>query len=241
MTPMRWRQRTTPPRPLRADEAQYIERIEAERASLERSTNQVELIDYWARTPDSRLSTEEMAAGTLVRRVIGEVCRTSSKPPAAARVLFDLIRERAPATCLELGTCVGISAAYEAAALELNGRGMLFTIEGAEPLAAQARALLARVGLDHRVEFRVGRFADVLPRLLDEHVFDYVFIDGHHDERATVQYFEAILPRTRSGTALVFDDIDWSDGMRRAWKTIRSSDALESSTRREGFGLALVA
>jgi predicted O-methyltransferase YrrM len=228
------------PRPLQPEEAAYIDRIEAERAALERSTAEALLVDYGARSPDSPLSAEEMAAGIEVRRVMGEVCRTSSKPPEDARFLFDVIRERRPGTCLELGTCIGISAAYEAAALELNDYGFLYTIEGAEPLAVEARALLRRLRLEQRVDVRVGRFADVLPDLLESNVFDYVFVDGHHDEHATIEYFELILPRTRSGATMVFDDIDWSEGMRRAWRAIRSSDAL-ASTRREGtFAVALV-
>ena len=64
-----------------------------------------------------------------------------------------------------MGTAVGISAAYQAAALALNGRGTFTTLEGAEPLADIARDNLRRLGLG-MVEVVVGRFEDTLDAVL---------------------------------------------------------------------------
>jgi predicted O-methyltransferase YrrM len=227
-------------RSLTADERFYIDRIESERLTLERSDDEVELIDYGARAADQKLTSEDMSAGVRTRRVIGDVCRVSSKPPKASRLLFDVLRERRPRACLELGTCLGISAAYQAAALELNGDGFLHTIEGAEPLAVRAGNLFSRLGLAHRVDLHVGRFKDVLPDLLQENIFDYAFVDGHHDEHATIEYFGLIHPRVRSGGVMVFDDIRWSVGMQRAWEAIRASEAAASSSERDGLGFAAI-
>ncbi len=46
-----------------------------------------------------------------------------SKRPRAARMLFRMIRELRPKQVIELGTNVGVSAAYIAAALKENGEG----------------------------------------------------------------------------------------------------------------------
>jgi predicted O-methyltransferase YrrM len=238
LNPMRLFART---RRLPPDEQAFVDRIEAERAALERSEEELQYLDFGAgRTGDDGKSKEEMERGTLVTRRVGEVCRVASKPPRSARILFDLVRERRPETCIELGTCLGISAAYAAAALELNGGGFLFTLEGAAPLAERARSLLERLGLSHRVEVRAGRFVDLLPALLAEHDFDYAFVDGHHDEQATLHYFAAIRPRMRPGGVFVFDDVDWSDGMRRAWHAIRTDDRVDESWKRKGMGFAAV-
>lgn len=230
-----------PPR-LAPEEQALVDRIEAERAKLEQSDEQVEYLDFGAGpSGETGRSAEEMEQGTRVVRRVGEVARTASKPPQAARLLFDLVRERRPETCLELGTCVGISAAYQAAALELNGRGFLYTIEGAAPLAERARGVLERLGLADRVELRNGRFADVLPGVLADREFDLAFVDGHHDERATLDYFALIRPRMRPGGVMAFDDVDWSEGMRRAWNKIRGSDAVASSWTRKGIGFVTLA
>jgi len=227
---------------LSSEEQAFVDRIEAERAALERSEETVEYLDFGAGpTGTTGRTADEMERGTPVTRRIAEVCRTSSKPPRAGRVLFELVRDHRPETCLELGTCLGISAAYQAAALELNGSGFLYTLEGAPPLAERARGVLERLRLADRVEVRAGRFVDLLPDLLSRHEFDYAFVDGHHDERATLDYFDAIRPRVRPGGVIAFDDVEWSDGMRRAWDAIRTSDGVGSSWKRHGIGFVALA
>jgi predicted O-methyltransferase YrrM len=221
------------------DERAVIEDIEAARARLEASNEPIETVDYGA-GPDGARTIEEMARGVPVTRNLGELCRTSSKPPEAARLLFRLVRERQPERCLELGTCLGISAAYQAAALDLNGRGSLTTLEGAPALGERARTLLDELGLGSRVEIRVGRFVDLLPDVLQGVRLDLAFVDGHHDEGATLDYFQQIAPAMNGGGVLVFDDIGWSDGMARAWRTIRSDAAVKKSSERLGFGLVVV-
>jgi predicted O-methyltransferase YrrM len=119
-----------------------------------------------------------------------------------------------------MGTAVGVSAAYQATALRLNRHGSLVTIEGATSLADIARNNFQQLDLD-TVETVVGRFQDVLTAVLtNRQPVDYVFVDGHHDEQATQTYFEQILPFLAEKALLVFDDITWSEGMRRAWNTL---------------------
>jgi predicted O-methyltransferase YrrM len=129
---------------------------------------------------------------------------------------------------LELGTALGISTAYQAAALALNRQGRILTLEGAGSLASLARENFGRLGLEN-IEIVVGPFQDTLQDVLDQNgAIDYVFIDGHHDERATLAYFRQICPHLTEGAILVFDDISWSAGMRRAWNTINRDRCLKA-------------
>ena len=122
---------------------------------------------------------------------------------------------------IELGSCVGISASYQAAALELNGAGRLVTLEGAEALAERTARSLDEMGLSHRASVRIGRFSDTLDDVLKElEPVGIAFIDGHHIEQATVQYMEQIAAYAGPESLLIFDDINWSEGMRKAWRTI---------------------
>jgi predicted O-methyltransferase YrrM len=169
---------------------------------------------------------------------VGERC-LSSKSPLGALLLFRLVRELRPAHALELGTNLGISAAYQAAALALNGGGELHTIEGAPRLAALARAHLASLGL--AAEVHEGRFSDVLPGLLARTApLDYVFIDGHHDGPATVGYFAQIHPALGPGALVVFDDIAWSAGMAEAWRTVRADPRVRVAIGLGTMGACLV-
>lgn len=209
---------------LEAEGGEWAGRIEQLRAELERSGETVEVVDYGAGAPDADRSQREMDRGLVTSRTVGEVCRSSSEAPLWGRFLFVLVRELRPRACLEMGTCVGVSAAYHAAALRLNGAGYLVTLEGAGSLAGIARQTLARLGLESVSEVREGRFADTLPGAIEAHrPFGLVFVDGHHDEQATLDYCAAVSPALGPDGVVVFDDIDWSPGMARAWSTLSSA------------------
>jgi predicted O-methyltransferase YrrM len=140
--------------------------------------------------------------------------------PSKARRLYRLVRDLEPGRVLEMGSSFGISTAYLAAALDANGRGDLIALEGAPSIAEIAAEGLTELGLD-RARIVPGRFADTLHEAwADGTALDLVFVDGHHDGPATIEYFERLLPHTSSGAVLVFDDIRWSDSMLDAWERI---------------------
>lgn len=112
-----------------------------------------------------------------------------------------------------MGACLGISGAYQAAALELNGAGKLCTMEGAPAFAQVAIGNWKSLGLSERVSVAIGPFHTTLAAVLATgRPVDFCFIDGHHDEAATMQYFEQVLPCLAPAALLVFDDIRWSRG-----------------------------
>jgi predicted O-methyltransferase YrrM len=222
------------------EERGWIARIEQLRAELNASDTPVMRLDYGAGSPGAGRTAEEMLAGVETPDTIGHIARLTSKPPFWGRVLFNLVRHTGPASCVEMGTSMGISAAYQAAALELNGTGALVTLEGAPAVAELARAHLGRLGLG-RAEVVVGRFRDTLPAVLEaRRPVDYVFVDGHHDEHATLGYFERLLPFLADSALLVFDDIAWSDGMRRAWTTLARDPRVTSAVGLGPVGLCLI-
>ena len=193
--------------------------IEALRHELAASDAIVERIDLGAGDRGA-LPLALYHDGVPVVHTVGEFCRRSSTGPAWSRLLFYLVREVAPVNALELGTALGFSAAYQGAALELNGHGRLVTIEGAPPLAALARHNLARIGID-TVDVVSGPFRDALPPVLERlQSLEFAYVDGHHDGRATLDYFSALLTAIRRPALLVFDDIGISPGMRAAWEQI---------------------
>jgi len=222
-----------------ADERAWIKRIELIRALLATSPEQLEILDFGAGSAH-RFDNGAVATRHTTTRSLGQMTR-SSKPPRWAYLLFRLVRELTPASCLEMGACVGISASYQAAALELNNTGRLITLEGAPTLAARSARTLEELLLGHRAEVRLGRFADTLSDSLSQlRPLGMAFIDGHHVERATLDYAEAILGSAGPEALLVFDDINWSDGMRNAWSTIVEDDRYALTVDLRSVGLAVV-
>ena len=203
------------------DEHAWIDKIGALKDELASHTDMaITFIDHGAGDPGDDVTTAEMARGRSVTRTIAEICQGGGIAYKWRLFLFRLVRLFKPSSCIELGTSLGISAAFQAAALELNEKGCLSTIEGSEALAAIAQGNFRRLGLE-RVRVRIGRFQDTLDRVLGEHApVDYVFVDGHHDEEATIGYYEQMLPHLSNDALLIFDDILWYEGMQRAWKRL---------------------
>ena len=206
---------------LSIDEQRWIAAVESLRNRLLNSNEEVEVVDYGAGFPSDHRSEAEMLAGVKTVEVVGEACRQYSKSALWTGLLFRLVRTFRPGVCIELGTCLGVSAAAHGAALELNGAGRLITLEGSPAFARIAAEGISQLGLSHRIRVVQGKFQDTLPAVLREAgTVDYAFIDGHHDGPATLRYFEQFLPYLADRSVLVFDDISNYASMREAWKKI---------------------
>jgi hypothetical protein len=66
------------------------------------------------------------------------------------------------------------------------------------------------------------------------------FVDGHHDEVATQEYFEQLLPHLEDPAVVVFDDIAWSEGMAAAWQALRRHPAVRLAVDIDKVGVCLV-
>ena len=212
----------------------WIGRIEAVRADLLRSDAEVSFHDYGV---EARLRPRQKAARD-VTQAVQAVCR-ASVPPHEGRVLYHLIRQFRPERCLELGTCLGISAAYQAAALERNGAGRLVTLEGGAALARLAQQHLDGLGLPG-VEVVTGPFNETLPVVLPIHgPLDFAFIDGHHDPVAMMSYYGLLTPHLADGALLVFDDIFWTSKMRYAWAGFAADQRIGERVDLLNFGICV--
>ncbi|NET11884.1 MAG: class I SAM-dependent methyltransferase [Okeania sp. SIO1H6] len=223
---------------LSSSEKQSIKAIELLRKETESSTEAIEILNYGTskRKPRSLVESEH---GWISNSTVGAVCKRGSKNRLWGRFLMQLIGYMSPHLCLELGTCVGISAAYQATSLAKIG-GKLVTIEGSPTLVKIAKKNIEILKLSDYVYFVTGSFQSTLSIVLDKYkIFDYVFIDGHHDETATCQYFEQIYPYLSTNAIVVFDDINWSEGMKKVWKKIYEDPRINVSIDFEDIGICL--
>ena len=197
--------------------------IDALRVHLAATDATVEVVDYGAGTSGSNAP---------VRRV-AEVYRRASSGPLWGRLMTGLVRELRPLRVLELGTNLGLSAAHIASALRQTAGGLdeealpvppgrLVTLEGAPALAALARRHLAALGHDEdRVRVVVGPFAETLPGVCAaDGPFDLVFVDGHHERQAAVEYVAAVRPHLAPGAVVVLDDVEPGRPVRAAFRAL---------------------
>ena len=174
------------------------------------------------------LNDETLGAGGLYddKVTIKEACMVS-KGPKAALMLYLLTRSMKPKSVIELGTNVGISSAYIGAALKVNGEnGKLTTLDASPYRQRLAKELHCNLSIDN-ISYVKGLFTDTLSASLgDMGSIDLAFIDGHHQYQPTLDYFEEIFQYTTPDAVFVFDDIRWSDGMKKAWYKIQTDDRL---------------
>jgi predicted O-methyltransferase YrrM len=160
-------------------------------------------------------------------------CPFWSIPRHWGRFLSRLVAELAPSSCVEMGVGFGMSGCYQAAALEVQGRGRLTCLDQEESLVEIARESFAELGLDHRIDLHMGPIGQTLAPAAERVApIEYAYIDAEHTEAATVQNFEVILPHLTPGAVVVVDDIMLGDEMTRAWDRI-------SGHRRASFALSL--
>jgi predicted O-methyltransferase YrrM len=72
-------------------------------------------------------------------------------------------------------------------------------------------------------------FQDYFQQLPAEKTYDLVYLDGHHDEQATLEYFSTLTSHLHSESIVILDDIYWSEGMHKAWRTICKDDSVKVS------------
>tara|TARA_R110001606_G_scaffold399099_2_gene580593 strand:- start:77147 stop:77938 length:792 start_codon:yes stop_codon:yes gene_type:complete len=179
---------------------------------------------------DKRLiDLQDPGAGSLVsrsqQRTVGSIAKHSLSSPAFCSFLYRLTRFQQPEHSLEIGTSLGISAAYINKAFS----GQLTTIEGSPAIAAMARETFDRLACQN-IKLIEGRAQEALtPFIQTTPKLDLVFIDAHHSEEATLSFFEKLRESLHQQSIAVVGDIHWSAGMERAWQQLTQHESVTLS------------
>lgn len=162
-----------------------------------------------------------LGAGSQVtsskERKISSIAKNSSIPRKYGRLLHRLVKFFKPDIIFELGTSLGISAAYMAAARDQT---KAITVEGDTTIAGIARENLQWANLKN-VEVWNEDFDDSISKLQENIAPDFMlFIDGNHTYDATLKYFKSFSDLASTNTIFIIDDIHWDGNMERAWYDI---------------------
>lgn len=168
------------------------------------------------------LEIQDLGAGSRIsaskKRKVQEVAATAVKPRRFGHFFYRLVRHYRPGTILELGTSLGVTTAYLAAA---NHASEVITIEGSESIHQTAVKNFKELGLQN-IKALQGNFDTVLPEVLNRlDNIDLAYVDGNHRYAPTLEYFHQLLHKVHNHSILVFDDIHWSREMEEAWDTIK--------------------
>lgn len=119
------------------------------------------------------------------------------------RVLSMLSCMIQPEYVLELGTFTGYSALCLAEGLKTNGE--LHTVEHNDELEQMILENFSKSEFAQNIHLHIGDALNIIPTL--DYIFDLVFIDA--DKRQYTEYYEAVLPKVRTGGFILADNTLW--------------------------------
>jgi len=178
--------------------------------------------------------------GTHVRRRVCDIARTHLERPEVAQAMFRLVNfideeEKKPLEILELGTSLGVTTSYLAAA---NSRNHVVTLEGSEAVLQIAQNVWRALKLEN-IEWHQGNIDDTLSIHARERL-DVAYVDANHTYEATMRYLDFLLPRMNEKGVVVLDDIHYSKEMERAWKELKADERVTTSMDLYHIGLLFV-
>jgi predicted O-methyltransferase YrrM len=114
-----------------------------------------------------------------------------------------------------MGTSLGFTTVFLSSG---NPYGTITTVEACPQTALEAIRLFEENQCKN-IELINAPFEDFFKNKPKES-WDLVFVDGHHDGKALLQYIQTLKPNLKENALLVFEDIRWSEGMLNAWKSL---------------------
>jgi predicted O-methyltransferase YrrM len=152
-------------------------------------------------------------------RAINQIAKNAGISPKRAELLFRIVNYFQPESILEIGTSLGLATS----ALSLGSKNAkVITLEGCPNTINQCQLQLQKFNINN-VECINTKFEDYLKTYnLKPTTHNLIYFDGNHSKKATLEYFELLLPSITNDSVWIFDDIHWSKDMEEAWEIIKN-------------------
>ncbi len=242
----------------------YLTSEELERVLGRVSASMIKNDNYYV-IPDHLRMAGSAWSTTLVRMYQEGFACPGSVSPEQGELLWTMVRNLSPKNIVEIGSYIGISTIWMAAALEqLGGTGMTHGIDKFEPITPDpryhsrllreplefAQSCVNSAQLSHRVKFHRGDSKDIGRNIREvvEDDIDLLFIDGDHTVAGCLSDFLIYTPHVAVGGYIIIHDIypEYSDtdGPRyvidHVVKHVPWFDIVEINTNPRNDGLALI-
>jgi predicted O-methyltransferase YrrM len=153
---------------------------------------------------DLLLPEDQVLTDTL-KSIVDAGLPSISVSPNQGKFLHVLVLATQAKRILELGTLGGYSTICMARALPADGK--LLSLEIDPTSVRVALHNIQRAGLEDKVEIRLGKALDQLPKILEagEGPYDLIFIDA--DKPPYAEYFDFAVQLSRPGTLIICDNV----------------------------------
>lgn len=170
----------------------------------------------------NHIVVNDFGAGSRVfksnKRQIAKIAKIAGISSKKAKLLYRISQYFEPNLILELGTSLGLATTALAYG---NQKGKVTTLEGCSETAAIAKKQWDNLGLKN-INIEVTEFKNYLTESECQNTkYNLIYFDGNHSKKATLDYFEILLPTLTNDTVWIFDDIHWNKEMEDAWDCIK--------------------
>lgn len=178
------------------------------RSSLLVNKNTINVTDFGAGSRIFKSNTRE----------ISKIAKTAGISSKNAELLFRITHYFQPKNVLEVGTSLGLATS----ALSLgNLKAKITTLEGCPSTMNQAQTQFQKFNFKN-IDCINTEFSSYLKNCqLSTVNYQLIYFDGNHSKKATLNYFNLLLPTITNDTVWIFDDIHWSADMDKAWEVIK--------------------
>ena len=198
--------------PSGSDQAKQYQVLKNYRNSLLENTKTIEVTDFGA---GSKVFKSNI-------RQISKIAKTAGITRKRAELLFRITHYFQPERILEIGTSLGLAtSALVLGSRSVGTEGKITTLEGCLNTMAIAKNQLQLFHLKN-VECLTIEFSTYLETINHQpSTINLIYFDGNHSKKATLDYFEFLLPTINNESVWIFDDIHWSKEMEEAWEIIQ--------------------
>lgn len=183
------------------------------RKSLLENNNFIEVTDFGA---GSRVFKSN-------KRQISKIAKTAGITPKKAELLFRITNYFQPENILEIGTSLGLATSALALGSRSFGKNAkITTLEGCLNTIKQCQLQLQKFNFNNVSAINTEFLSFLTSYNIQSTNYDLIYFDGNHSKKATLEYFELLLPTITNDSVWIFDDIHWSADMEEAWKIIKN-------------------
>ena len=187
----------------------------------------VNLWNFFSKTKQQLLDNKtlikvtDFGAGSKVfktnKRQVSKIVKVAGISNKKAKLLIRFVNYFKPVHTLEIGTSIGLGTS----AIKIgNDKSIITTLEGCPETSIIAQELFNKNNFKN-INIITGDFKETLTNVIKNKEYDFIYFDGNHNKKATLDYFEACLSTITNNSVWIFDDIYWSNEMKEAWSEIK--------------------
>ncbi|WP_367890065.1 O-methyltransferase [Polaribacter pectinis] len=166
-------------------------------------------------------------------REVSKIIKIAGISNKKAKLLIKITSYFKPKSSLEIGTSLGLGTTAIKIA---NENSNIVTLEGCPETSKVASKLFTNNNFNN-IDVIVGDFQKTLPKIVQNKQYDFIYFDGNHTKKATLDYFKTCLGSIHNDSYFIFDDIYWSKEMHEAWQEIKNNAAVKVTVDLFYFGI----